>query len=401
MQCFHRRFIFISLLVLYLLTSSSAKSQPPQNPASVLLRAGEIRVNGRVRTVDTARRSFVMDVSSFTTSRGRSRMTLPPKTKIVTVARSTRLSRSTRFSQGAVSGTPLSLSSMRPGMLVAVIGDDRGEGQSLPAHVIILNAVAGERMKTLPRTVPVIRAGGFRVRVSGRLYVGTLVQVHLDTVRIKIGLGHNQVGLTESLASMAKRHGALVGINGSYFQAYNDGAHKPPVMTLITNGEAVFTGNIGTTLGFTARNEARMDRATVVLDTLRGSSSTDNYGMPDEDSSDAASAFWPRVQEAIGCGPRLVADGRIALDMRGEKFTDRKVLVLSTARSAVGLTRDRRLLLVTTSGTIPQLAGIMKALGAYQAMNLDGAASSGLWLRGRYLRSPGRDLSNSLLVLPR
>jgi len=46
-------------------------------------------------------------------------------------------------------------------------------------------------------------------------------------------------------------------------------------MTLITNGEAVFTGNIGTTLGFIARNEARMDRATVVLDALRGTPAND------------------------------------------------------------------------------------------------------------------------------
>lgn len=257
--------------------------------------------------------------------------------------------------------------------------------------------------KAAPKT-PDIRSSKFRVRVNGRFHSGTLVQVHLDTVRIKVGLGRNQVGLTEPLASMAKRHNALAGINGSYFQAYNAGAHKPPVMTLITNGKAVFTGNIGTTLGFTAQNGVRMDKATDVLSALRTHSFNKgdfDTGASNTSDTDAVSAFWPRVQEGVGCGPRLVTDGHISLDLRGEKFTDPKVLVLSTARSAVGLTRDRRLLLVTTSGTIPQLAGIMKALGAYQAMNLDGGASSGLWLRGRYLRSPGRALSNCLLILPR
>jgi exopolysaccharide biosynthesis protein len=259
--------------------------------------------------------------------------------------------------------------------------------------------LARQAVPKLPHKAPDIRSGKFRVQVNGRFHSGTLVQVHLDTVRIKVGLGRNQVGLTEPLASMARRHNALVGINGSYFQAYNAGEHKPPVMTLITNGKAVFSGNIGTTLGFTAQNGARMDKATDVLSALRA------YSFNEDDSttgdSNAVSAFWPRVQEGIGCGPRLVTDGHITLDLRGEKFTDPKVLVLSTARSAVGLTRDRRLLLVTTSGTIPQLAGIMKALGAYQAMNLDGGASSGLWLRGHYLRSPGRALSNCLLILPR
>ena len=43
----------------------------------------------------------------------------------------------------------------------------------------------------------------------------------------------------------------------------------------------------------------------------------------------------------------------------------------------------------------------MQALGCEQAMNLDGGASSGLWLSGGYLRQPGRPISNALLVLPK
>ena len=176
------------------------------------LRAGEIRLDGRVRDVDVTRHSFVIEVSSFTTSRGRSRMMLPPKLKTVLVTPNT------RFSQGANSKERATVSALKPGMSVAVIGGDRGEGQSLPAHFIILNAVAVERMKTVAaRKSPDIRVSGFRVRINGRSHSGTLVQAHLDTVRIKVGLGRNQVGRTEPLASMARRHGALVGINGSSF----------------------------------------------------------------------------------------------------------------------------------------------------------------------------------------
>jgi exopolysaccharide biosynthesis protein len=36
--------------------------------------------------------------------------------------------------------------------------------------------------------------------------------------------------------------------------------------------------------------------------------------------------------------------------------------------------------------------------GAYQAMNLDGGASSGLYYYGKYITQPGRDISNALLV---
>jgi len=39
----------------------------------------------------------------------------------------------------------------------------------------------------------------------------------------------------------------------------------------------------------------------------------------------------------------------------------------------------------------------MKQLNAYNAMNLDGGASSGLWFKGSYIRKPGRLLSNALI----
>jgi exopolysaccharide biosynthesis protein len=112
-------------------------------------------------------------------------------------------------------------------------------------------------------------------------------------------------------------------------------------------------------------------------------------------------AWWSTAQEVIGCGPLLVRNGKISLDPVAEGFRDPKVLRLATARSAVGLTRDHQLLLVTTRGTVAHLASTMQALGAYQAMNLDGGASSGLWLQGRYITRPGRDLTSALLVLPR
>ncbi len=110
--------------------------------------------------------------------------------------------------------------------------------------------------------------------------------------------------------------------------------------------------------------------------------------------------FWQNAKEAIGCGPRLVKNGEIAYDPASEGFSHPKIISSSGARSAVGVTRDRTLLLVTCSGaTVRQLASIMKTLGAYDAMNLDGGASSCLWANGKYLTSPGRNIGNALLVL--
>lgn len=111
---------------------------------------------------------------------------------------------------------------------------------------------------------------------------------------------------------------------------------------------------------------------------------------------------WSSAQEALGCGPLLVQGDAISVNPADEGFKDPKILTDAGDRSAVGLTRAGHLLLVTCpSATIEQLAAVMKALGCVEAMNLDGGASSGLWFRGKYLATPGRDISNALLAILR
>lgn len=107
------------------------------------------------------------------------------------------------------------------------------------------------------------------------------------------------------------------------------------------------------------------------------------------------------AREAIGCGPRLLTGGHVTVDPAAEGFRDPKILTASAARSAVGLTRDGRLILATSAGTIREMAGVMLRLGASDAMAFDGGASSGLWYRGRYLTTPGRLINNALLIVPK
>lgn len=118
--------------------------------------------------------------------------------------------------------------------------------------------------------------------------------------------------------------------------------------------------------------------------------------------SETDADFWPEVSEALGCGPALVRAGHVTVNPEAEGFRHPKILTLACARSAVGVTSDGRLLLVTCgAATISELAELMRSLGCEAAMNLDGGASSGLWLRGKYLATPGRPISNALLVLER
>jgi len=107
---------------------------------------------------------------------------------------------------------------------------------------------------------------------------------------------------------------------------------------------------------------------------------------------------FAQAWEAMGCGPQLLVNGRAFADAAAEGFTDPKVYG-SVERSMVGVSRDgSELIFATSSGTLLQMAEIMKRLGAYDAMNLDGGASSGLWAAGRYLTKPGRNLASALVV---
>lgn len=107
---------------------------------------------------------------------------------------------------------------------------------------------------------------------------------------------------------------------------------------------------------------------------------------------------WEDVVAAVGAGPRLVKDSKVALNAAAEGFHDAKILTSSAARSGIAIMQDGSIMLATVPGaTMKQWAEIMKALGAKQAMNLDGGASSALYGGGKMLTTAGRHLSNILV----
>jgi len=111
-----------------------------------------------------------------------------------------------------------------------------------------------------------------------------------------------------------------------------------------------------------------------------------------------AVAGWPLVVE--DCAPVTALPG-------SAHFT-----LAPHPRTAVGLSRDRRtLLLVVADGrregvpglTLPELAALMVEAGACTALNLDGGGSSALWLRDRIVNQPSdgfvRKVANHLGVV--
>lgn len=218
-------------------------------------------------------------------------------------------------------------------------------------------------------------------KVGSRSFNVQMVTISLmdPKVQLKVALAGDEIGKVEDLSSLAKRHKAAVAINGTFFNAYTSEAHKAPYGYIVSNGEL--------------KMRASGDKRTI----FAYDSNLLTQLIPGTEFTEAFAEG--NIEGALQAGPRLVVDGKVAIDVKTEGFRDPKILTGGGARSALGITRDHKLILLTSGGaTIPQLAEIMKQAGAYQAMNLDGGASSGLYYNGKYLTSPGRKISNALLV---
>jgi exopolysaccharide biosynthesis protein len=126
------------------------------------------------------------------------------------------------------------------------------------------------------------------------------------------------------------------------------------------------------------------------------------------------------IRHMISGGPRLVKEGIVYVSKNEEKFKS-DIARGRAARTAVGITKDNKLLLVTVDGlprdksarderssigvTLEELAELMINLGAVEAMNLDGGGSSTMWIDGKVVNKPAtgyeQAVSNALVITPR
>jgi exopolysaccharide biosynthesis protein len=212
-----------------------------------------------------------------------------------------------------------------------------------------------------------------RVSVSGCSV--NVVEVNLNDPQVRIGacVARGFPRGSESFRSMLDRARPDAAIDGTFFSK----ASLHPVGDLVVAGKHVFKGGVGTALA--ATDDGRIDFV-----------SATGYHQRD----------WSDYETVLAAGPRLLADGQVVLAPWREGFQDRHMTNGSAVRSAVGVTANRRLLLVTVprAVTLRSLAGIMRSLGARDAINLDGGSSSALYCEGKVLTAPGRSLTNLLVV---
>jgi hypothetical protein len=137
-----------------------------------------------------------------------------------------------------------------------------------------------------------------------------------------------------------------------------------------------------------------------------------------------AAGRWLTLAEqqlVVGGGPRLLARGRILVRSRVEGFAPLEApsffgsfVASRNPRTLAGVRRDGRILLVTIDGrrpgwsagvTLPEAARVMRALGARDALNLDGGGSTTMTVRGEAVNFPSdptgeRAVSDGVFVLP-
>jgi len=105
---------------------------------------------------------------------------------------------------------------------------------------------------------------------------------------------------------------------------------------------------------------------------------------------------WWKMRTAVGGGPTLMHDGEILITNRQEQMfvgeeNDKE------PRTAMGYTRDDRLIICVIEGRFPGIAEgaglmeeakIMKELGCYEALNLNGGGSSCMLINGKQTIQP-------------
>ncbi len=103
-----------------------------------------------------------------------------------------------------------------------------------------------------------------------------------------------------------------------------------------------------------------------------------------------------KVNTAIGGGPVLVQNGEVNITNEFEQMFAGKAINDKHPRTAMGYTKDNKLIILVVEGrnksaggaTLTQEAQILKDLGCVEALNLDGGGSSCLLVNGKETIKP-------------
>ncbi|GIV08878.1 MAG: hypothetical protein KatS3mg019_0969 [Fimbriimonadales bacterium] len=233
------------------------------------------------------------------------------------------------------------------------------ERQFLSAYAAAPKPISGDAVKLLYRKVR-----GVPIRFIVADLNNPCVRVGVVTAR--------RLGKDESIWELLGRARPTAAVTGTYFSTTS----KLPVGDIVIEGERVHFGGVGTALCITYDNQVRFIRQKL-------------HRQRD----------WSNYRLVLGAGPRLLQNGRVALYPHGEGFRDKRVYARGK-RVAVGVTQQNKLILAVVEQPVSlrRLAWLMRALGATDAIALDGGGSSTLYYRRQVKVLPKRKLTNLLVV---
>ncbi|WP_293913255.1 LysM peptidoglycan-binding domain-containing protein [Deinococcus sp.] len=171
------------------------------------------------------------------------------------------------------------------------------------------------------------------------------------------------LGTGARVNTLARLSGATAVINGSYFHPQS----FIPAGDLVVRGQRLAWGRLPAALSITPDNRAYI------------SSGAGKNGV---------GGSWAGMESVVASGPQIVRGG--AVQSRYPAVFQDPALFGRAARSAIGLSSNRDLMLVSTRTrlSITEMGKVMAALGARDALLLDGGSSAGLsWNRSPVIES--------------
>lgn len=227
-----------------------------------------------------------------------------------------------------------------------------------------------------------------------------------DKIDIKVHSSNDTDG-RQSAVDFAVQNNACVVVNGGYFKVEND--FYSHIGLLLADGKYVHAATPGvfvdgvrypvkrSAIGFGENNAPDI----AWVSTSNGSvfkwdvPFANRPGTPVSESADTlVSELWG-VRDAIEAGPMLLENGKSRITVNEEVFFGTTIPDVHP-RTAVGIDESGHLILMIVDGrqrnsrglSLAELAGLMNAVGAVKAMNLDGGGSSTLIVGGNLLNLP-------------
>ncbi|NQV73790.1 phosphodiester glycosidase family protein [bacterium] len=219
-------------------------------------------------------------------------------------------------------------------------------------------------------------------------------------------LSSNDSDGRQSAVEFAQQVGACVVVNGGYFKELNN--QYSHIGLLIADGEFVHGATPGiykddirypvlrSAIGFNELNQPEIgwvsssDESAFIWDAPISNAP----GTPGLEADADSAKVWS-VRDAIEAGPALLVNGSSQITVDQEAFFG-TTIPDTHPRTAAGVDADGNLLLMIVDGrqrnsrgvSLTELAGLMKEIGAVNAMNLDGGGSSTLIVKNELLNLP-------------